>query len=138
MKKQFVALIVLFFCSSVTFADDSVTLDAVEKNARAWLALTDTGRYAESWGEASPQFKTQQSEADWTITIQSIRLPQGTMEVRYLAAAGYTKPPSGFSDGDYIMLQFYVTFTKTGLSSESVTLEKQVDETWRVAEYEIK
>lgn len=138
MKKQFVALIVLFFCSSVTLADDSATLEAVERSARAWLELTDSGRYVESWSDASPQFKTQQSEANWTKKIQSIRTPRGTMEARYLAAAGYTKTPSGFSDGDYIMLQFYVTFSKSGLSRESVTLEKQIDETWRVAEYEIK
>lgn len=138
MKKQFVALIVLFFCSTVTFAsDDSAILEAVERSARAWLELTDTGRYVESWSDASPQFKAQQSEAAWTKTIQSIRVPQGTLEVRYIVAAGYTQPPSGFSDGDYIMLQFYVTFTKGGLSGESVTLEKQTDETWLVAEYEV-
>ena len=138
MKKQFVALVVLFFCSSIANADDGAILDAVERNARAWLALTDTGRYPESWSDASPQFKAQQSEADWTKTIQSIRLSQGTMEVRYLAAAGYAKTPSGFSDGDYITLLFYTTFSKNGLSSESVTLEKQTDDLWLVAEYEIK
>ena len=139
MKKQFVALVVLFFCSTVIFAsDDDAILEAVERSARAWLELTDTGRYAESWINASPQFKAQQSEAAWTKTIQSIRLPQGAMEVRYLAAAGYTEPPSGFSDGDYIMLQFYATFSKSGLSSESVTLEKQANDTWLVAEFEIK
>ena len=138
MKKQFVALVVLFFCSTVTFAnDDSAILEAVERSARAWLELTDTGRYVESWSEASPQFKAQQSEADWTKTIQSIRLPQGTMEVRYIAAAGYAKTPSGFSDGDYIMLKFYTTFSKSGLASEDVTLEKLTDDTWLVAEYEI-
>ena len=138
MKKQFVALIVLFFCSNATFSDDSATLEAVERNARAWLELTDAGRYVESWSSASPQFKAQQSEADWAKKIQSIRTPRGTMEARYLAAAGYTQTPSGFVDGDYIMLQFYVTFSKSGLQRESVTLEKQIDETWRVAEYEIK
>ena len=138
MKKQFVALVVLFFCSSITNADDGAILEAVERNARAWLALTDTGRYPESWSNASPQFKAQQSEADWTKTIQSIRLPQGTMEARYIAAAGYAQTPSGFSDGDYIALHFYTTFSKSGLSSEVVTLEKQTDGTWLVAEYEIK
>ncbi|MDH5553306.1 MAG: DUF4019 domain-containing protein [Nitrosomonas sp.] len=138
MKKQFVALVVLFFCSSVTFADDSATLEAVERSARAWLALTDTGRYQESWSSASAQFKAQHSEANWTKKIQSIRLPQGALEGRYLAAAGYAKTPSGFSDGDYIMLQFYVTFSKSGLSREDVTLEKQSDETWLIAEYVIK
>jgi len=138
MKKQFVALVVLFFCSTVTFAsDDSAILETVERSARAWLELTDTGRYKESWSDASPQFKAQQSEADWTKTIQSIRLPQGTMEVRYIAAAGYAKTPSGFSDGDYITLKFYTTFSKSGLASEDVTLEKLTDDTWLVAEYEI-
>ncbi len=138
MKKQFVVFVILFFCSSFINADDSAILEAVERNARAWLALTDTGRYPESWSNASPQFKAQHSEAEWSKTIQSIRLPQGTMEARYIAAAGYAQTPSGFSDGDYITLHFYTTFSKSGLSSEAVTLEKQSDDTWLVAEYEIK
>lgn len=137
MKKQFVALIVLFFCSSAIYAEDSAILEAVEKSARAWLALADNGNYPESWREASTQFKTLQSEAKWIKTIQSIRAPLGSKDARYIAAAGYTKAPSGFSDGNYIMLKFYVTYSKYGLASESITLIKDTDETWRVAEYKL-
>lgn len=138
MKKQFVLFVVLFFCLNASYASDEDILEAVENNARTWLAYTDTGRYQESWNNASPQFRVQQPEAEWVKTIRSIRSPQGAIEARYLAAAGYTQAPSGFSEGEFIMLQFYATFSKSGLSSESVTLEKQANNTWLVAEYEIK
>ena len=42
--------------------------DAVPKaqvSAKAWLALTDSGKYAESWNGASTLFKTAITKADW-------------------------------------------------------------------------
>lgn len=138
MRKQFVALVVLFFCVTVVYADDSAILEAVEKSARDWLVQTDNGKYIESWNKASALLQAQQPEPAWVKKTQSFRAPFGTMTARYIAAAGYIKAPSGFPSGDYIIVQFYTTFANNKLASETITLAKEKGETWQVIEYEIK
>lgn len=128
----------LFFFASLSFADDSAVLKAVESSARTWLALTDKEYYADSWKMASSQFQNKRSEADWIKTAGTIRKPLGAMENRYIATAGYSKEPSGFPEGEYVVLQFYATFKNRTLALETVTLSKEKDNEWRVADYVIK
>ena len=128
----------LLFFASLSFADDSVVLKAVESSARAWLALTDKEHYTDSWKTASLHFQKKRSEADWIKTAGKIRKPLGAMENRYIATAGYSKEPSGFPEGEYVVLQFYATFKNRTLALETVTLSKEKDSEWRVADYAIK
>ncbi len=138
MIKRFIVLLVLLFCTSAAYTAEEDILDKVESGARSWLALTDESRYTESWKKASSHFQKKRPESDWIKTIETIRKPLGSMEARYIASAGYSQGLSGFPDGEYVIIQFYTTFKRKGLVMETVTLAKDKDNTWRVADYVIK
>lgn len=135
---RYIAILILLFFTSLSFADDDAVLKAVESSARTWLALTDEEHYTDSWKMASTHFQNKRSEADWIKTAGTIRKPLGAMENRYIATAGYSKGPSGFPDGEYIVVQFYATFKNQALALETITLSKEKDNEWRVADYAIK
>lgn len=138
MIQKIFTLFILLLCVSFAYADDSAVLKAVESSARAWLDLNDKAEYAESWRTASVHFKQKRQESDWLKTADNIRKPLGDMGNRYIAAAGYSKPPSGFPEGEYIILQFYATFKNQALALETVTLIKEQDSVWRVVDYALK
>ncbi len=138
MKKQFVALLLLFFCTSVIYAADSDILEKVERSARSWLELVDNNEYVESWRSSSAELRQVTSESDWVRSITSIRAPLGSAGNRYIATAGQTTSLSKLPDGEYVVLQFYTTFANKGLTMETIALAKQQDETWLVAEYTVK
>lgn len=138
MIKQFVALLLLLFVTSMAYAQESNVLDKVESSARSWLELVDHGNYQESWENLSPLLKAKTSAAEWIKLITALRASRGAMSARYIATAGAAKTFSGFPEGEYIQLQFYTTFTKKGLALETITLIKAPPETWQVLEYSIK
>lgn len=138
MKKQFVALLLLLFCTSAIYAEESNILDKVGSSARSWLELIDSGAYQESWENSSSLFKAKMPESKWIKSITAIRTPHGAIKARYIATAASTKTLTGFPEGEYVVLQFYTTFVKKGLALETITLAKNQDETWQVLEYSIK
>lgn len=136
--KRFIMVLLLLFCTGTGYAQEDNILEKVESSARAWLKLVDSGDYKDSWENASPLFKGKTSEGAWIKSITAIRAPRGAMNARYIATAGATKSLSGFPDGEYIVLQFYTTFGEKGLALETITLAKAKDDTWQIADYEIK
>lgn len=138
MKRQFVALLLLFFCMSTIHASDSDILEKVERNARSWLELVDNNEYTESWRTSSVELREKISEPDWINSITATRKPFGSVDNRYIATAGQTDSLSGLPNGEYIVLQFYTTFTNKGLVMETIALAKQQNGDWLVAEYTVK
>lgn len=136
--KRFMMLLLLLFCTSTGYAQENNILEKTENSARAWLKLVDGGDYKDSWENASPLFKGKTSEDAWIRSITAIRTPRGAINARYIATAGSTKSLSGFPDGDYVVLQFYTTFAEKGLALETITLAKAKDDSWQIADYEIK
>ena len=138
MTKRLIVLLLLLFCTSFVYAEESNILEKVESSARSWLGLIDSGKYKESWENSSSLFKSKTSESEWIKLITAIRAPRGAINARYIATAASGKSLSGFPDGEYVVLQFYTTFSEKGLAMETVTLAKTQNETWQVAEYSIK
>lgn len=138
MIKKLITLLSLFFYINVAYAEENNILDKVESSARSWLGLVDSGKYKESWENLSSLLKAKTSEAEWIKSMIAIRVPRGTVNARYIATAGATKALSGFPEGDYVVLQFYTTFTEKGLALETVILAKTSNEAWQVTEYAIK
>ncbi len=139
MLKKFIGLwFLLLLMSASVCADDTVILERTERSARNWLELIDAGKYKESWENTSPLFRSKKAEAEWVKTLTTIREPRGAMTARYLATAGATKSLSDFPEGDYVVLQFYTTFAKKGLALETVSLVKMQDDTWQIADLDIK
>ncbi|MCB1948757.1 DUF4019 domain-containing protein [Nitrosomonas sp.] len=138
MLKQLMVLWILIVCANMASADEQNFLEEIESSARAWLGLNDEGRYAESWRNSSAHFQKKMTEADWLKKANEIRKPLGAMEARYIATAGQAKKLSGLPEGEYVVLQFYTTFKDRTLALETVTLAKEKDVVWRVADYAIK
>lgn len=138
MIKRLIAAWLLLFCTSVASAEENNILDKVESSARSWLELVDGGKYKESWENSSALFRTKASESEWIKSITAIRGSRGAINARYIATAGATKTLSGFPDGEYVVLQFYITFTAKGLALETIAQAKSPDETWQVVEYSLK
>lgn len=138
MVKKIIALLFLLFCACVVHAEENNLIKDIENSARLWLALADEGQYTESWRKASPRLRNEKTETDWIKSIEAIRKPLGLMEARYIATAGYTEGLSRFPEGEYVVVQFYTTFKIKGLALETITLAKENDEVWRVADYKIK
>ncbi|PTN12320.1 DUF4019 domain-containing protein [Nitrosomonas aestuarii] len=138
MIKQFIVLSVLLFCATFAYTAEQDILDKVESSARSWLALTDEGLYTKGWKKASSHFQKKWPESDWVKAIDAIKKPLGSMEARYIASAGYSQGLSGFPKGEYVVVQFYTTFKHKGLAMETITLAKEKDNSWRVADYVIK
>ena len=117
-------------------------LEQVEGSARAWLALIDNEKYADGWQQASPLLQKKTSQQEWVKTVAELRKPLGTANARYIATANSAKSLSGFPDGDYVILQFYTTFSGKGLALEAITLAKSNDTTdsedWKIVEYSMR
>ena len=138
MKKQFAAFLLLFFCAGIIQASEQDLVKIVENSARSWLELVDQERYSESWSSASSQLKQNKSESDWRQSVKTIRAPLGAMGNRYIATAAQAKSLPKLPDGEYVVLQFYTTFSVRGLAMETIALVKQSDGNWFVADYSIK
>ncbi|SES88602.1 Protein of unknown function [Nitrosomonas marina] len=138
MLKQMVMLWMLMLIVSTVTASEQNFLEEIESSARAWLGLNDEGRYVESWKNSSEHFRNKMTESAWIKNAGEIRKPLGAMEARYIATAGQAKKLSGLPEGEYVVLQFYTTFKERTLALETVTLAKEKDAIWRVADYAIK
>ena len=103
-------------------------LEQVEGSARTWLV--------------SPLLQKKTSQQEWVKTVAELRKSRGTPNARYIATANSAKSLSGFPDGDYVILQFYTTFSEKGLALEAITLVKSNDTTdsegWKIVEYSMR
>lgn len=105
--------------------------------ARKWVGLLDDKRWGESWAEAGVLFKTQLSEANWSSTIQTVRLPLGSVSSRTLQTVTKATSLPGAPDGEYEIVQFATNFEKKHGAVETVVLAREPSG-WRVNGYFIK
>jgi hypothetical protein len=109
-----------------------------QKPAEAWLALVDSGKYAESWQEASQLFKSAVTQEQWQAAVSAARNPLGKLLSRNLKSATYTKTLPGAPDGDYVVIQYDSTFEHKRAAIETITPVLDKDGKWRVSGYFIK
>lgn len=116
----------------------SVPVSAPQQAAKSWLALTDAGKYAESWQAASPMFQAQMTQDQWVGAAQSVRDPLGKVGKRTLKSGQHTTTLPGAPAGDYALLAYNTDFVKKPASTETVALTHDADGKWRVFGYFIK
>lgn len=109
-----------------------------QQSAESWLALVDSGKYAESWQESASLFKAHVSKEDWQKMLHASRDPLGKMLSRKLKSATYAKTLPGAPDGDYVMIQYEATFEHKQSAVETITPMLDKDGQWRVSGYFIK
>jgi Protein of unknown function (DUF4019) len=120
--------------------DDAQTAAVVKAKdaAKAWLALTDTGKYAMSWDQAAAFFQAAVSKTDWEKALASVRTPLGSLKTRTAKAAQFTRTLPGAPDGEYVVMQFDTSFEKKAEAVETVTTMKEKGGSWKIAGYFIK
>jgi hypothetical protein len=112
--------------------------EKAQRSDKAWLALTDTGKYAESWKAASAAFQAGVSEEKWESALQQVRSPLGKVETRKLKGAAYSKTLPGAPEGAYVVIQYETSFEHKQAAVETVTASLEKDGAWRVVGYFIK
>jgi hypothetical protein len=135
-------LIVLFAClawtQNVTSQSSAKPEDLAQTSAQAWLALTDSGKYAESWQEAAAYFKSSVTQSQWISALTAVRKPLGKVVSRKLKSATYTKTLPGAPAGEYVVIQYDTSFENKKDAVETVTPMLDKDAKWRISGYFIK
>jgi len=109
-----------------------------QQSAESWLALVDSGKYAESWQEAAPVFKAAVTKEQWQSVLRGSRDPLGKMLSRKLKSATYTTTLPGAPDGEYVVIQYESGFEHKQSAVETVTPMLDKDGKWKVSGYYIK
>jgi hypothetical protein len=109
-----------------------------QKAAESWLALTDAGKYAESWSAASRMFKAGVTEEQWQSAMRQYREPLGAVKSRTLSSATARKSLPGVPDGDYVVLRFTSSFEHKQAATETATAQLEKDGSWRISGYFIQ
>jgi len=112
--------------------------ELAQRSAEAWLAMIDSGKYAESWDEAAQLFKVAVSKDQWQRALHATRDPLGKMLSRKLKSATYTKTLPGAPDGEYVVIRYDSSFEHKQSAVETITPMLDKDGTWRVSGYYIK
>src|SRR5208282_3778908 len=109
-----------------------------QQSADAWLALVDSGKYAESWQEAAQLFKAAVTKEEWRSKLQASRDPFGKLLSRKLKSATYSKTLPGAPDGEYVVIQYDSSFEHKQSAVETITPMLDKDGKWRISGYFIK
>lgn len=139
MKKLAVSgLVILLTGLAVGLGAAQKPEEMAQSSAREWLALVDSGKYAESWKEAAPFFKANVSQEQWEKMLRGTRAPLGAVQSRKLVSATYATSLPGAPDGQYVVIKYEVSFEHKKSAVETITLMLDKDGRWRVSGYFIK
>lgn len=109
-----------------------------QRSAESWLALVDSGKYAESWDEAAPIFKAAVTQEQWKRALGAKRDPFGRVLSRKLISSTYTTTLPGAPDGEYVVIKYESSFEHKQSAIETITPMLDKDGKWRVSGYYIK
>ena len=111
---------------------------AARSSARQWLALIDQSHYGDSWEAAAPVFQSSLTKEQWGGAVQQARAPLGALASRKFRAAEYKDSLPGAPQGEYVIVYYDSSFSAKPSATESVTLAKAPDNSWRAAGYFIQ
>jgi len=127
----------LVAAASLAHAQDAEEIDVrpATQAADAWLELIDAGRYGASWDAAAASFKEAIDRVKWETTVDGVRSKIGVVVKRKLRAARHARNLPNSPEGEYVVIENTTIFENRPLSTETVTLMRQKDDSWRVAGY---
>lgn len=123
---------------SLALASSSPSTEPAKVAASAWLNLVDAADSRSSWEQASVNFKSAVSSAQWSQALSGVRGPLGALRHREQKTAQFTKTRPGAPDGQYVVLQYRSSFQSKENATETVTVVLDPDGAWRVVGYFIK
>ena len=105
--------------------------------AQAWVRLIDAKRYDESWSLAGAIFKAQMPQVRWSVTVQPVREPLGSVVSRSVRKVTDATSLPGVPDGNYEVVEFATKFVAKADATETVVLANE-DGTWKVNGYFVR
>jgi Protein of unknown function (DUF4019) len=142
MRKIIMSLLFIALVSCIGAKPKSLSNPEAEKAAvkvaKDWLVLVDTGKYPESWEQASSIFKNAITKAKWAKAVKSVRATFGKNISRKLKSKRYFTSLPGAPDGKYVVIQFESSFKNKKSAIETITPMLDKDGKWRVSGYFIK
>ncbi len=137
-KVAFILLLTALFGFSALAQSSQKPEKLAQSSSDAWLALVDSGKYANSWDEAAQLFKSAVTKDRWLSALEQVRTPQGKVLSRKLKSATYTKSLPNAPEGEYVVIQYDTNFENKQGAVETVTPMLEKDGKWRVSGYFIK
>ncbi|AIY41160.1 hypothetical protein LT85_2002 [Collimonas arenae] len=128
------------YSATPSFGADQQTeiIKQAQTAAVAWMALTDAGKYGESWERAGTFFKTGISKNTWETGIRSLRAPLGGVKTRELKSTEYATTLPGAPDGEYVVIRYETQFENKKSAVETITPMREKDGSWKVSGYFIR
>jgi len=131
-------LLGLMLIAVASGAEDAEQVAGAEAAALAWLAITDSGSYAQSWDQAAGMFQGAISRENWISAVVNARQPLGKVISRKVKSALYTRSLPGAPAGEYVVIQYDTQFEQKAIASEFVTPFREQDGSWKVSGYYVK
>ena len=137
-RTRLVSVLLFAVLFAVSAAAQGKSEQVAQQSADAWLALVDSGKYAQNWDEAAQLFKSAVTKDQWQNALHATRDPLGKLVSRKVKSATYTKTLPGAPDGEYVVIQYETSFEHKQSAVETVTPMLDKDGKWRVSGYYIK
>lgn len=107
-----------------------------QQAAAEWLALLDTGKYAQSWTDAAQLFKSRIKQDDWEARVKQVRDKTGPLKERAVKSATYSEKLPNAPAGRYVVIQYNASY-EAGKFIETVVPMEEAGR-WRVSGYFVK
>jgi Protein of unknown function (DUF4019) len=130
--------VALLLCASAAAQAGQTPEQLAQQSSNAWLALVDSGKYAESWDETAQFFKAAVTKDQWLSALGTFRTPLGKVLSRKVESSTYAKTLPGAPDGEYVKIQYDTRFEHKQAAVETVVQMLDKDGKWRVSGYFIK
>lgn len=119
-------------------SESSTRLQKVTDNALKWLALVDNSKYLDSWTLAASYFRDTVGREKWAEMAANVRKPLGKVVDRKLHRNLHTNRWPNLPEGEYLIIEFKTRFENKTEAIETVTLNLEKNDAWKVAGYFIK
>jgi uncharacterized protein DUF4019 len=137
-KVTLALLLTFLLCVPAVSQAQQVSEKLAQQSSESWIALVDSGKYAQSWDEAAQFFRAAVTKEQWQGMLHATREPLGKLVSRTVKSANYTKTLPGAPDGEYVVIQYDTFFEHKQSAVETVVPMLDKDGKWRVSGYFIK
>ena len=110
----------------------------IESQASAWFTLVDAGKADVSWSSAGALFRNALDPALWSAQLRAAREPLGPVTSRVLAVEQQLNALPAIPDGEYIVRQYHSVYDRSRAVVETLTMQRESDDVWRVVGYFIR
>jgi len=135
-------LLAVAACSAIVLALPAAAQDPRRNEAvgaaRDWLVLLDKHDVKKMYDSSGKRFRDGISAEKWAEVAESGRQQFGAVKSRTLVGAESPPDTPNRPKGDFMTVVFRSDFDKRGVGTESLTLERENDGTWRVIGYLMK